>query len=95
MEDKTIEQLDTDYKALTSRREQLVQNKVRVEAELAARKRSLKEAMDECKKAGFDPNNLQEEIRKAKEVLSIKMDNFRAELEASEEIIKPMLREIG
>lgn len=94
-DEKTIDQLDVEYKTLSARRNKLVSDKLRVEAECNTRKRLLKEAMAECKEAGFDPNNLQEEIRRAKEVLTIKMDNFRTELDASEEIIKPMLREIG
>lgn len=94
-DEKTTDQLDVEYKALSARRNKLVSDKLRVEAECNTRKRLLKEAMAECKEAGFDPNNLQEEIRRAKEVLTIKMDNFRTELDASEEMIKPMLREIA
>lgn len=94
-QEKTIDEIDAEYKTLSARREQIVQNKLRLEAECNTRKRLLREAMQECKDAGFDPNNLQDEIRRAKEVLTTKMDIFRAELDAADELMKPMLRELG
>jgi len=92
---KGVEDIDARYRALIKRRETTHQNKVRVEAELQARKRALKEAMGACEKAGWDPNNLQEEVRRAREVLDIKMDNFEADLDTADNILKPMLKEIG
>lgn len=92
---KSVEDMDTRYKKLLKRRDAVQQNKIRVEAELSARKRALKEAMEECKKAGFNPDDLPEEIARAKEVLSIKLDNFDADLVTAETIIEPMLKEIG
>lgn len=94
MDDKNIEDIDARYKALLKRRDALQQSKVLVEAELAARKRALKEAMEECKKAGFNPDNLQDEIHRAKEVLAIKLDNFAADLDAAEAIMGPILKEV-
>jgi len=90
--DKDIEEIETRYKDLVSRKDALSTNKVKVEAEHAALKRQLKDAMEEAKKAGFDPNNLQEEIRHAKEVLLLKMDNFAADLAEGETQIAPMLK---
>lgn len=95
MEDKAVEDIDARYKSLLKRRDAAQQSKVLVEAELAARKRALKEAMEECKKAGFNPDNLPEEIQRAKEVLVIKLDNLSADLDAAEAIMKPMLKEVG
>jgi chromosome segregation ATPase len=94
-EEKTIQELDARYQSLQKRREALMHSKLQIEAELSTRKRSLKEAMEECKKAGFNPDNLQEEIQRLKDVLTVKMDTFEADLDAAETAIKPMLREIA
>jgi hypothetical protein len=91
----SIEDIDARYKALLKRRDEVQKNKLLLEAELGTRKRALKEAMEECKKAGFNPDNLPEEIQRAKEVLAIKLDNLSADLDAAESIMKPMLKEIG
>lgn len=82
------------YESLLSQREDLVKNKMQLEAELSVRKRSLKEVMEECRKAGYDPDNLAEELRKAKDVLALKLDIFESDLKAASEIIKPLMAEI-
>jgi ribosome recycling factor len=94
-DDKGIEDVDVRFKTLLKRKETVQQSKVQVEAELSARKRALKEAMEACKKAGYDPDNLQDEISRAKEVLAIKLDNFSADIDAAEAAMRPMLKEIG
>lgn len=83
------------YEKLTNEREGLLKNKMQLEAELTVRKRALKEVMDECRKAGFDPDNLAEELRKAKEVLALKLDIFESDLKAANEIIEPLMSEIA
>jgi predicted nucleic acid-binding Zn-ribbon protein len=92
--DKDIDNIVAQYEALTSRRETLSQNKVKLEAELSARKRALKKVMDEATEAGYDPNKIQEELQRTKEVLDLKMSNFEAELEEGETMIRPMLKEL-
>jgi predicted nucleic acid-binding Zn-ribbon protein len=92
--DKDIDDIVAQYEALTSRRETLSQNKVKLEAELSARKRALKKVMDEATEAGYDPNKIQEELQRTKEVLDLKMSNFSAELEEGENMIRPMLKEL-
>lgn len=82
------------YEKLTEEREGLLKNKMQLEAELTVRKRALKEVMDECRKAGFDPDNLAEELRKAKEVLALKLDIFESDLKAANEIIEPLMAEL-
>ena len=89
-----IEAQDRRYKALLARRDALRDSKAQIEAELGARRRRLKDLMDEAKAAGFDPNNLQEEISKGSEVLRVKLDNFEAEIDAGEKELRPMLEEI-
>lgn len=86
--------LDVRYKKLTERRNVLEKDKNRIEAELEARKRNLKTQMEEAKKEGFNPNNLRDDIRQSEEVLAIKLDNFEAELDEAESVMKPMLEEI-
>jgi hypothetical protein len=92
--DKDIEDIVAKYEALTTKREALSQNKVKLEAELSARKRALKKVMDEATEAGFDPNKIQEELQRSREVLDLKMSNFAAELEEGENMIRPMLKEL-
>jgi len=90
--DKDIEDIEAKYKDLVARKDTLQANVTKVSTEHAVLKRQLKDAMEEAKKAGLDPNNLQEEIRRAKEVLLLKMDNFSADLTEGETQIAPMLK---
>jgi hypothetical protein len=88
------ETLEAKHKRLTSKRDELMKSKMKIEAELSVRKRALREAMDECRKQGFDPDTLAEDIKKLKEVLSVKLDVFEADLVHAEEQMKPLLKEI-
>jgi chromosome segregation ATPase len=92
--DKDIDDIVTRYETLTAKRETLSQNKVKLEAELSARRRALKKVMDEATEAGYDPNKIQEELQRAKEVLDLKLDNFKTELEEGESMVRPMLKEL-
>ena len=93
--EKSVEELDAQYKQLSQKRETLTTAKVQIEAELNARKRILKEVMEDCKKAEVNPDNIQEDLRRMTEVLHIKMDNYAAEIDAAEAIMKPMLKELA
>jgi septal ring factor EnvC (AmiA/AmiB activator) len=93
-DDQPIEELERRHKSLTERRDELQRGKDKVEAELSAHKRSLKALMDKARKEGFDPDNLQEEVRKLTRVVSVKQDTFEAELTTAEKILRPMLQEI-
>jgi hypothetical protein len=88
------EDLATKYKGLTERRDKLTANKLKLEAELNARKRALKEAIDQCRADGFNPDTLADDIEKLKEVIRVKMDIFEADLKTAEEQISPILKEI-
>ena len=92
--EQSIEELETLYKDLVSRRSVCVQGKLKIEAELSSRKRSLKELMEEAKKAGFNPDDLPEEIRKAREILITKMDIFSSDIKETEQIMRPLIQEI-
>lgn len=91
---KDIGELIARYERLVARQSALKENKSTIEAELAARQRNLKKIMDEVKEAGYDPDNLQEEILKNTQVVELKLDTFEAELEAGEKIVDPMLKKI-
>jgi septal ring factor EnvC (AmiA/AmiB activator) len=82
------------YQSLMERHKDIEKAKLQVEAELAASKRELKKLMQQATDAGFDPNNLKEDIQRKQQVLAVKLDNFEADLSAAEQIIHPMLREI-
>lgn len=82
------------YKDLVTRADAVNNAKIRLEAKRDSARSQLKEAMDEAKEAGLDPNNIEEEVQKAQQVLTIKLDNFQADVEAAEAIAKPMLKEL-
>lgn len=92
--ESSIDELEARYKSLLQRGAQVERNKTMIEAELNARKRSLKDAMELAKKEGYNPDNLVEEIRRNKEILMVKLDLYQTELEAAEMAMKPMLQEI-
>lgn len=87
--------IEKKYQELNSRRETLLASKLKIEAELAARKRALKEAMDECKKLGLNPDTLADDLKTMREVLNVKISVFEADLNSAEEAMKPLLKEIG
>lgn len=92
--EESVQDLEVRYEALLVRSEELEKNKVRIEAELAARKRELRKLMQQAKDAGFDPDNLKEDIQRKQQVLAVKLDSFEADIAAGEQIIQPMLKEI-
>jgi len=93
--EKTSEEIISKHKELVAKREKLVSNKMKIEAELNSRKRALKEAIDACKAAGFNPDTLGDDIKKLKEILNVKLNVFEADLSTAEDLMKPMLKEIG
>ena len=91
---ESVQDLEARYQALMVRHDKAGKNKVEIEAELAARKRELKKLMQQAKDAGFDPDNLKEDIQRKQQVLAVKLDNFDADMSAAEKIVQPMLREV-
>ncbi len=92
--DIETEDIEARYKRLSTKRESLVASKMKLDAELAVRRKALRDAMEECKKQGFDPDTLAEDIKKMREVLVVKLNVFEADLLDVEEQIKPLLKEI-
>ena len=92
--DKDIEDIIARYEGLVARRDVLSQGKVEVETVLTERRRTLKKVMDGATAAGYDPNKIQEELQRLREVLDLKIDNFATELEVGENLLRPMLKEI-
>lgn len=90
-----MDELEEKYKVLTNRRQKLVDQKTAIKAELAARRRALKSLMDEAREEGFDPDNLAAEIQHLSQVITVKLENYEADISAAEEMIQPMLAEIG
>ena len=88
--DESIEELETKYKGLVQRRSDLQRDKDKIEATLEAHRRTLKGLLEQARKEGFDPDNIQEEIKRAKEVLVLKINTFSADLDEAEKIMKPM-----
>lgn len=94
MEDPSTEELEAKASDLKSRIDSLSQKKMTVEAELSSRKRHLKGLMDECRKENLDPNNLEEEIQKVKQTLTVKLQILDRDVTAAEKILNPMVAEV-
>ena len=95
MLDKTVEEIEAEYKRLNQRRDTITNDKMQVVAELGSTRRDLKATMEECRKANIDPDNIQEEIRRSREVLGIKMNTYEADIAAAENQLRPLLKEIS
>lgn len=94
MEDRSVEEIEQTFKTLSARREALQNDVNRVTAARDERKRTLKETFEECKKEGFNPDTLPQDIQHLKQVLITKMEVISADMQESENIVRPMLREI-
>jgi F0F1-type ATP synthase membrane subunit b/b' len=88
--DESIEEIAIKHKGLVQRLGDLQRDKDKIEANLEAHKRTLKGLLEQAHKEGFDPDNLQEEIKHAKEVLVLKINTFSADLDEAEKIMRPM-----
>ena len=91
----SVDDIERKFRDLSKRRNDLSSNINKIEAELAARKRQLKERMDACRSDGFDPSDLQNQLARNMQVLSVKLDVFEAELKDAESAVRPMLAEIS
>ena len=89
-----IDQLTKTYQELNKRRDQLINNKNTIEAELKVNRRSLEQTMNEAREEGFDPNNLKEELQTEAEAVQIKLNILKGDIEAGEKIIEPILKVI-
>jgi len=90
----SVDQMTARYKELQAKRTTLVEAKIKIEAELASRRRALKEALDKCVSLGVAPDELDNHIIKLKEVIAVKLDLFEADLKTAEAHLKPMIQEI-
>jgi hypothetical protein len=93
-QEKSFEEIETEYKDLIKRISSLSEDKMRVDATLSSRKQRLKEVMEEAKEAGIDPDNLSDNIKKLKTILTTKMEVMKADIETAERIIKPVVETI-
>jgi predicted outer membrane protein len=87
---ESIQDLETKWKSLNEKRDTLIHDKAKIEGELNALKRELKEKLEQARKEGFDPENLPEEIRHQQEVLSLKLTTYATDLEEAERALRPM-----
>ena len=94
MSEPTVQELESEYKALVVRRDAIASGILNVTAEYEARKRALKEKIAECRKAGLNPDTLDEDIKKMRETLAVKNQIFKSDIEAAEKKLAPMLKEI-
>ena len=94
MENHDNVDIEMRYKKLSERRDQLKLDHGTVIANLEISQKNLKKYMSECRELGFDPNNLETEIIRLRNIIELKMNTLEADLEAGEKIIKPMLDDI-
>lgn len=92
--DDSVEELELKVKSLNQQRDIQQRMKDKIEAHKDAARKNLKDLLDGARKAGFDPENLQEEIRHSKEVLVVKINTFAADLDESEKAMRPMKQAI-
>ncbi len=92
--DKDIDDIVAKYEGALTRRDTLSQNKNKLEAIGSERKRALKKVMDETRAAGYDPDKIQDELQRSKEVADLKVNNLIADLDEGENLIRPMLKEL-
>lgn len=90
-----VDDLVAKYTKLSSVQKKLESDITIINSELSARKNALKRIMDEARAEGFDPNNLEEEIRRRQEVAKVKLDTWESELKDATKIVEPMLREVN
>jgi len=90
-----IERLESEWKNLQQRFQTFTDNKSKVTTVHEMRKKILRDRMQDCKNADLNPDTLEEDMRAACQVIDIKMENFKADLTAQEEILAPLLREIA
>ncbi len=89
-----ISNLVANAKALNAKAANVRQAKASVLAELEARRRALRKAMEAAEKAGYDPDNMKAELSRKIEVEKVKQETMASELATSEAILRPMLEEI-
>ena len=90
-----VNSLDQQLSSLFSRLKKLNQSHSTILGILQAKRAELRKLMDETIALGYDPNNLDKEIKKLFEVLSLKIQNFEAEISKAEELLNPMLKEVN
>ena len=89
-----MDDLESRYKNYVAKRDSTVQNKLKIEAALAERKKNLREAMEECKNHGFNPDTLSDDVKKLKEILVVKLGVCESDLATADSQLSPMLKEI-
>lgn len=92
--DISTDDLENLYKSLVQRRDAAQRLHDVIEAEYNARKRQLKEKLDQARKDGFDPDKMQEEIKHNKEVIALKINTLAAEIDEAEKLMRPMKQAI-
>lgn len=89
-----VEDLVRRHKELLERRSTLERQKASILTLKKERTNRLAGLMAKCREAGFEPNDLREQVQHLASVAKVKLDTWNAEIEASENMIKPMLSEI-
>lgn len=89
-----VDEIIKTHKDLSARRDKIVENKNRIEAELKVARRELEKAMNEAREEGFDPNNLEEDLKREVEIITIKLNTVKTDIEIGEKIIEPILKNI-
>ena len=89
-----MEDIETRYKNSVAARDKIIQSKVKIEAALSERKKNLREAMEKCIELGYNPDTLEEDIKKLEEIILVKLSVFESDLNTAKDMLDPMLKEI-
>lgn len=95
MDKSKIEDIERRFKDVQIRLRRAQDNKTKIQTVFDIRKKELRDEIQKCKDAGHNPDTLESDINDACEVISIKIDNFEADLKVAEDQIEPMLQEIS
>jgi len=80
-------EMDVSLSQLQTKREECIRARATAEANLAAKKTRLKELLKKFEALGMNPDNADEEIRKASQVLSVKIKVLQEEMEAAHRVL--------
>lgn len=90
-----ISNLEEQHKKLVARKSELEGNIKVIDTVLSSKKNELRKLIDECKERGYDPDNLKAELETKKEVLRVKLETFKGDIEAAEKIVNPLMEVIN
>ncbi len=89
-----IKAIEEEYQSLCAKLSVLEKEHSRVSAAAEERKRNLRNDLEECRQAGFNPDTLQQDLQRNREVIITKLGVLNADIAEYGEQLKPLVAEI-